>query len=94
MTLVLAITPEMHARLTQEAARLGVEVSDCALRLLDHHLPPAERRAQAVALLEAWIQENDDQEQRQTGDFLTRSLDEDRPSQRKHFPADLEGVSW
>jgi hypothetical protein len=94
MTLMLPLNPELQARLAQEAKRLGIEDADCALRLLDHHLPSAERRAQAAALIESWIQEEDDQEQKQTGDFLVKSMDEDRLSERKRFPPDMEGVSW
>jgi hypothetical protein len=94
MTLMLPLPLELQARLAEEAKRLGVNEADCALRLLDHHLPPAERRAQAVALIESWIQEEDDQEQKQTGDFLVQSLNEDRPSDRKLFPPDLKGVTW
>jgi len=33
-------------------------------------------------------------EQKETGDFLVRALDEDRPSERKLFPPELEGVTW
>ncbi len=94
MTLTLSIPPDLQARLSQEAQRLGLKDSECALQLLDHHLPPAERRAQAVSLLESWIQETDDQEQKTTGDFLVKGLDDDRPSDRKLFPPDKEGVSW
>jgi hypothetical protein len=94
MTLMLSLTTELQARLALEAKRLGLPDAECALRLLDDHLPPAQRREQAAALIESWIQEEDDQEQKQTGDFLVQSLDEDRLSERKRFPPDLEGVSW
>jgi len=94
MTLMLPVPPELQERLAQEAGRLGIDVSDCALRLLDHHLPPAKRRAQAISMIESWIQEKDGQEQKETGDFLVKSLDEDRLSERKLFPPELEGVSW
>ena len=33
-------------------------------------------------------------EQKETGDLLVRALDEDRPSERKLFPPELEGVTW
>lgn len=94
MTLMLPLPAELQARLAQEAQRLGVNETDCVLRVLNDHLPPAERRAQAAALIESWIQEEDDQEQKQTGDFLVKSLDEDRPADRKLFPTELKGVTW
>ncbi len=94
MTLTLPIPSELQARLTQEAQRLGLKDSECALQLLDHYLPPTQRRAQAVSLLESWIQETDDQEQKTTGDFLVKNMDDSRLSDRKLFPPDKEGVSW
>ncbi len=94
MTLTLPMPPELQARLSQEAQRLGLKDSECALQLLDHHLPPAEKRAQAVSLLESWIQETDDQEQKTTGDLLVKNMDDSRPSDRKLFPPEMEGVTW
>ena len=94
MTLMLPLTPEREQRLTQEANRLGVAPEDYALRLLREHLPPPQRQAELVALLESWIKEEDADEQKQTGDYLLQALDEDRPSQRKLFPPEREGVTW
>lgn len=45
-----------------------------------------EQRVQAtIDLLQSW-QEGDEQEQRETWEYLKKALDEDRPSQRKLFP--------
>jgi hypothetical protein len=57
-------------------------------------LPRKEHGAQIVELLQSWIDEPDAQEQIETGDYLVRSLDEDRPSDRKLFPPELKGVTW
>jgi hypothetical protein len=94
MTLTVPLTAELELRLSQEARRLGLSPAEYAVRLLDQHLPPGDRRAQAVALLQSWIQDGDAEEQRQTGDLLIQALDEDRPPGRKLFPPELEGVSW
>jgi hypothetical protein len=94
MTLMLPLTPEIAQRLTQEAKRLGVAPEECALRLLNQHLPPGDRRAAVLALLRSWVDEGDADEQKQTGDYLVRALDEDRLSDRKLFPPELEGVTW
>lgn len=39
----------------------------------------------AIRLLRSW-REGDEQEQRETWEYLKRVLDEDRPSNRKLFP--------
>ena len=53
-------------------------------------LPPPltdEQRAAAIALLRSWreVGEEEAREQRETGEFLMKALDEDRPSYRKLF---------
>jgi hypothetical protein len=55
---------------------------------------PDGRRRQAVELLQSWIDEEDPQEQKETGDYLVRVLDEDRLSDRKLYPPELEGATW
>jgi hypothetical protein len=45
-------------------------------------------------LLQSWIVEGDAQEQRETSEYLVRSLDEDRLSDRSLFPAELKGITW
>ncbi len=94
MTLDLDMNPDLERRLLEEAARQHRTADEYALRLLDRHLPPVDRRAELVALLESWIGEGDAEEQRQTGDYLVHALDEDRLSDRKLFPPELKGVTW
>ena len=65
-----------------------------ALDLRDKHLPPQERSAELVSLLQSWIDHGDSAEQCATGSYLVRTLDEDRLSDRKLFPAELKGVTW
>lgn len=53
------------------------------------------RRARALAFLfESWSEADDTGEQQETGQYLSRALDEDRLSDRKLFPPELKGVSW
>jgi hypothetical protein len=62
--------------------------------LLDAHLPSAGRRTQAVALLQSWIDGKDADDQRETSDYLVRVLDEDRLSDRRLVPPELERKTW
>lgn len=57
-------------------------------------LPVPGRQAELVSLLQSWVEEGDPEEQRETGEYLIRSLDEDRLSDRKLFPPELRGVTW
>ena len=94
MTLTLTLPPELERRLAEEAARKGVPPEQYTLQLLSEHLPAADRRAEAVRLLQSWLDEGDAAEQTETGDYLVRALDEDRLSDRKLFPPELKGVTW
>ena len=47
-----------------------------------------------MPLLQAWIAEGDSEEQRETGEYLARILDEDRLADRKLFPPELKDVTW
>jgi hypothetical protein len=47
-----------------------------------------------IDLLQSWIDGEDAQDQKETGDYLVKTLDEDRSSLREFFPAELEGVTW
>jgi predicted DNA-binding protein len=94
MTVKVDLSPEIEERLRYEAERSGVPESECIVRILDAHLPSVGRRAQAVALLQSWIDGKDADDQRETGDYLVRVLDEDRLSDRKLFPPELEGKTW
>jgi predicted transcriptional regulator len=94
MTLLLELPTELEERLNQEAERTGLPTEDIALQLLDQHLPAAERRRKAMALLQSWLNEEDKAEQQETGEYLQRVLDEDRLSDRALFPKELQGVTW
>jgi hypothetical protein len=94
--MTLALAPQVEERLKQEAARRGLPPDEYANKVLDEHLSQAERerREQAIALVQSWVDEGDEAEQRETWNYLVRVLDEDRTSARKLFPKELQGVSW
>ncbi|HZL37520.1 MAG TPA: hypothetical protein VFC78_19535 [Tepidisphaeraceae bacterium] len=94
MPLTLIIPPDLEERLALEARRMGISTTDYALQALKRLAPAADRREKLVALLQSWIDAPNVREQKETGGFLVRSLDEDRPSERKLFPPELEGVTW
>ena len=59
MTIVLR--PELEARLKQEAQRRGVDVSECASRILDEALSSAttlQANQSTLSLLDQWDQED------------------------------------
>jgi hypothetical protein len=94
MALTLHLPPDIEQRLVQASEQQGVPAEEYMLQLLDRHLPPADRRASVIALLESWLDEAEEAEQRETGDYLVRVLDQDRLSDRPLFPEELKGVSW
>jgi hypothetical protein len=80
--------------LAGEADRRGVPAERVTLDLLDEYLPAPGRQAELISLLKSWVEEVDPEEQRETGQYLIRALDEDRLSDRKLFPPELQGVTW
>ena len=94
MTITLYLPPDLEQRLVQEAQRQGRSLNDYTLELLSKSLPPQDRRTELVTLLQTWLDEEDPEEQRETGEYLIRALDEDRLSDRPLFPPKLKGVTW
>ncbi len=94
MTLKLQISKDLEARLIEDARKCGQSPEEYTLRLLDRHVPTANANAHVIDLLQSWIDEGDEAEQRETGDYLIKALDEDRMSNRKLFPPELKGVTW
>jgi len=93
MTLQLNLPPQLDDRLRSEAVRQGLSPDGLTLLLLDKHLPPADDRAQTVALLQYWIEEVDTTAADASYD-LFQALDAARTSDRKLFPEALKGKSW
>lgn len=93
MTLTLDLTADLEQRLNDAASRHGIPPDQFVVEVLKQHLPMSDRREQFAALLQSWLEE-DQEEQKDTFEYLMRSLDEDRASQRKLFPPALKGISW
>lgn len=92
MTLTLELPPELEQRLVREASQQGLAVEQYTLSLLDSSLPSTQA-SELASLLASWRAEAPD-EQRETGQYLLRILDEDRLSDRKLFPPEGRGVTW
>ena len=93
MTLTLDLSADLEQRLFDEASRQGIAPDQFVVEVLKQHLPSNDRREQFAALLKSW-REEDQEEQKETFEYLVRTLDEDRPAQRKLFPPALKGISW
>ena len=93
MTLTLTLPPGLEQRLEEESKRQHVSPTEYALHVLEQHLSPLDRQTQLIALIQNWIDDDDVAEQKSTGDYLIQVLDEDRLSDRKLFPKELEGVT-
>lgn len=94
MTLTIDLTAELAQRLSREADRRGLPAEALTLELLAAHLPESGRQEELISLLKSWAEEGDAAEQRETGEYLLRTLDEDRLPDRKLFPPELQGVTW
>ncbi|MFY9826628.1 MAG: hypothetical protein WAM82_35030 [Thermoanaerobaculia bacterium] len=94
MTLTLNLPQELEDRLQHEAERQGLPPDTLTLHLLDQHLPSADLHGKLAVLLRSWIVEGDPQEQKETGEYLVKTLDEDRLSERRLFPLELKGITW
>lgn len=92
MTLQLTLPPELQERLRREAERQGIPPDAVTLKLLDEHLPsadrpPADRRAAAIAMLQQWAAEDEllTDEELAANAAVLRAIDEHRPPSRKLF---------
>lgn len=94
MTLTLNLTSEIEQYLTQKAAEQKLSLEAYALKLLEDTILEQEKQTRLVDLLQSWIDEEDDREQQETGEYLIEVLDQDRLSERPLFPAQLKGVTW
>jgi len=94
MTLTLNLTPELEQYLYQEAKQQGLSIEAMTLQLLTQSLLFRQKQAEAVDVLQTWIDDEDIEEQQETGEYLIQVLDEDRLSARKLFPLEMKGVTW
>jgi hypothetical protein len=72
----------------------GVSVEVMAMQLLTNSLSLKQKQTEAVNLLQSWIDNEDESEQKETGHYLIHALDEDRLCDRKLFPPEMKGFTW
>ncbi len=94
MPLTLNLTSEIEQYLSQKAREKGLSLEAYILKLLKDTILEQEKQTKLVNLLQSWIDEEDEQEQQETGEYLIEALDQDRLSERPLFPAELKGVTW
>jgi hypothetical protein len=94
MTLTLNLPSELEQYLLQEASQQGLSIEAVTLQLLTSSILLRQKQTEAVNLLQSWIDNEDEGEQQETGQYLIHALDEDRFSDRKLFPVEMKGVTW
>ena len=94
MTLTLDLPSEVEQYLLQEANQKGLSIESVTLQLLTSFMVSRQKQIKAVNLLQSWMDDEDIEEQKETGQYLIRALDEDRLSDRKLFPVEMKGVTW
>jgi len=94
MPLTLNLTSEIEQYLSQKAREKGLSLEAYVLKLLKDTILEQEKQTKLVNLLQSWIDEEDEQEQKETGEYLIEALDQDRLSDRPLFPSQLKGISW
>ncbi len=87
MPLALELTPELETRLRNEATLRGERPDALAVRLLHDHLPLVDRRESAIEMLTRWAEESEamSEQEAEENAAILRSLDMNRPSERKLF---------
>lgn len=94
MTLNLDLPPELEQYLLLQAEQQGLSVEAMTLQLLTQLLQRQQKQAEAVDMLQSWIEDEDIEDQQETGEYLVQVLDEDRLSDRKVFPPEMKGITW
>jgi hypothetical protein len=94
MTLTLNLPIEIERHLTLKAQEQGLSTEVYILQLLSASVSTQAKQNTLVNTLQSWLDEDDEGEQQETGEYLIHALDEDRLSDRQLFPAELKGVTW
>ena len=94
MELVLNLSLELQQRLDEAAGERGVTNDAFAIELLETELLRGNRRDKLQSLLQSWIDESKTNNSTEVGSDFIRQLDEDRLSDRKLYPTELEGITW
>jgi hypothetical protein len=83
MTLTLNLSQEEEQRLRALAVQQGTDAQEVVLQAVRKMLPP-QTVSDRIAALRTLL-EDDEEEQRETGEYLQHALDEDRLSFRKLY---------
>lgn len=94
MALTLNLPPELEQYLLQEANQHGLSLEAMALQLLTNSILLKQKQTEAVNLLQSWLDDEDEEEQQETGQYWIHALDDDRLSERKLFPPEMKGITW
>lgn len=94
MTLTINLPPELEQYISEQAEQQGVSIEAMTLQLLTQSIVSRQKQAQAIDVLQSWIDDEDVAEQEETGQYLLQVLDRDRLSERQLFPLEMEGVTW
>jgi hypothetical protein len=78
----------------QAAEQQGLSVEAMTLTLLTTSLQLEQKQSEAIDMLQSWVDDEDPEEQKTTGQYLIEVLDEDRLSDRKLFPLEMQGITW
>ena len=89
MTLILDLPSEIEQYLLNEAKQKGVSVESVTLQLLTSLIRLRQKQTKAVNLIQSWIDDEDIDEQKATGQYLILALEEDRTSDHKLFPVEI-----
>ncbi|MBI1296639.1 hypothetical protein GC175_16920 [bacterium] len=87
MALTLKLSAGDEEQLEIEASQQGLSATEYACRLLEEHLRQKHRQTEAIAQIESWIVDGDEEEQRETGDYLIEALDVNRARGSSSFPS-------
>jgi len=94
MAMILELPAELEQALKTDADLKGLSPDALAIHILKENIAPPKASDPLVDLLQTWIDQGDGEEDRETGEYLARVLDEDRPGHRKLFPDQLRGSTW
>lgn len=93
MTLTLNLSPELEDRLREAAEKRGISAADYTVQLLDQSLQPQSRNEGLIALMNEWMQRDEEDDGDISWEEMLQQLDKDR-GYRKLFPPELKGKTW
>lgn len=93
-TLTVNLPPPLLDHVSKMANDAGISQEAALVRLLEEYVESEKKRIAAMEYLEKLFTEGDEKEQKETGEFLIKALDENRPEGQKLFPPEKKGITW